>query len=161
MSDGIDSLGSVKRQAVLLLLVAFLAGALLGGALDRIWVMRHMFEGRRGGMPFGMIRRSGEGELPGILIELNLSDDQREKIRRILNDGRPHIEQVMRATQAPVRAVVDSMEQQIRAVLKPDQLARLDSLAPPPGPNGEKRGFLPRPGMMGGRMRPRGEGPPP
>lgn len=158
MSDGLDSLGSIRRQAMLLLLAAFVAGGLLGGALDRVWMMRRMpRDGGPGRPPFGRMR--GEGDVPGILVQLGLTDDQRDRIRRILNDGRPHIDQVVRETQAPVRAVLDSLEGQIRAVLRPEQLARLDSLAPPPGPNGERRGFLPRPGFgRGGGRRP--EGPP-
>ncbi len=84
--------------------------------------------------------------------ELNLTDEQRARIREIMEQAWPQTDEIMSELLPRLRAVTDSIHDEIRAVLTPEQAAKLDSLLP--------RGrFGPGPGRPGMRRRGR-QGPP-
>lgn len=83
--------------------------------------------------------------------ELNLTDEQRAQIHEIMEQAGPQTDEVLNELLPRLRAVTDSIHDEIRAVLTPEQAAKLDSLLP--------RGrFGPGPGRPGlrrrGRQRP-------
>ena len=80
MSDSVQSPGRVRAQAIVLLLLAFLAGAFAGGAIERLSHGRRADWPSRGGFMGGMARGGYGGRgggFPAIYDSLNLSTAQR------------------------------------------------------------------------------------
>jgi hypothetical protein len=134
---------------VLVLVAVFAAGAATGAGLARAF--RPHGPGPAGPRP------PGDG-LPPFVAELGLSPDQLARARDIAERHRSEIEAVVQEAFPRVRAVQDQVDQEIRAILTPEQAKRFDELRSrrPPlrGPGG--RGDRP-PGPPG--LDPRG--PPP
>ncbi|NIR44328.1 MAG: hypothetical protein GWN99_00200 [Gemmatimonadetes bacterium] len=125
MKDGVESLGRIRAQGIVLLLVMFVVGVLAGVALERVRIARNAPSGAR---PFGMGQPWAEGHLPMMFRELDLTADQRERIATILLQSRPRTERILQEMLPRLRAVTDSVRDEVRAVLTVEQAARLDSL---------------------------------
>lgn len=134
MRDGVESLGRIKLQGLALLALAFLTGALAGAAGDRLLTRRITPErpGARWGAP---------GMVPPFLERLDLSDEQRTRIREILEASRPVTDSILQQTMPRLRAITDSVRHEIQAVLTPAQRARLER---------ERQSFRRRPGFRPG-----------
>ena len=76
----------------------------------------------------GMMRPFGPGRLPPLFEELNLSPAQRAEIVEIIERSRPRTDELLESMLPRLRAVTDSVRDEIHAVLTPEQAARLDSL---------------------------------
>ena len=113
MKSGMESLGPVRTQAVVLLLLAFLTGALVGGATERVLLHRAARVDRAG----------GPGGRAGFYGWLGVSDAQRTQIDAIFAKRRPHLDSI----NAIRRSAMDSARKEMDAVLTPDQRAKLDS----------------------------------
>ncbi len=151
MRDGVEALGRVRAKGIAILLLTFLVGGLAGAAIERARASRNTPEPAA---PWWEARRGAvrPGRLPPMFRELNLTDEQRQRIREIMEQARPRTDAVLNEMLPELRAVTDSIQGEIRAVLTPEQAAKLDSLLP--------RGrFGPRPGRPGMRRRGR-QGPP-
>jgi len=154
MKETVESLGRVRLQGILLLVITFVVGAMAGMMLDRANPMRDRkprFE--------RMDRRPDDlGEFPGFFEKLDLTEEQRNQIHKIFEVHRPVIDSLMAETMPRIRAARDSAEAAINDVLTPDQRERFEKLQPrhrfPMGPWG--RPFDSSDGS--GRMR-RGPGP--
>lgn len=141
MKDGFHALGGARAQAILLLVLAFLAGAVAGGAAERVAIRRQWDRlrpaGARGAMGAGYFRgsRSGPGGSAtggpggaGFYEQLGLSDAQHQQIDAIVAKRRARIDSVMQQSGGVMRAAMDSTRTEIDAVLSPTQRARADSL---------------------------------
>lgn len=129
MSGGVESLGRVRRQGLLLLAAAFGVGMLVGIGVDRLLLERPPTP------PWGMRTPAlGPGELPPFFEDLGLTDGQRARIRTILQASRPAMDSVLRGSLPRMRALTDSVQAEIDAVLTPAQRARLREIAPPRRP---------------------------
>ncbi len=147
MSSGFESLGRVRLQGILLLLIVFLIGGLAGFAIEHARAPR--FPGRgMGGPPFQRPR----GLSPGLRDELKLTAEQETKINGILENGRPRTDAVLDQFLPRLRLVADSIRAEVRAVLTPEQQAIFDRQQPAFGPPLDREGF---------RGGPPGAGPPP
>ena len=62
--------------------------------------------------------------IPAELRRLGLSETQEQKVREILQAGRPRVMQVLESMEPRMRAAVQATETSIEGVLEPDQLAR-------------------------------------
>jgi Spy/CpxP family protein refolding chaperone len=124
MKDGFESLGRIRAQGIALLLVTFVVGGLAGVAFERVRASRQAppFEA-----PMGM-RPPFEDFMPGMFRELNLTAEQHRRVMTILRDSRPNTDSLLNAMLPRLRAVTDSVREEIRAVLTPEQAAVLDSL---------------------------------
>ncbi|HLA89753.1 MAG TPA: hypothetical protein VJL28_04895 [Gemmatimonadaceae bacterium] len=156
MKGGFEALGRVRAQAMVLLVLAFLAGAFAGVALERVAFRpvrgeRIGWRGGRGGPggPGSPERGGVRGGLPAFYERLSLTDSQKTKIEEILKKRRPRVDSLMQSTWAVIGAASDSTRKEIDAVLTADQRRKLDSLRPSRG-----RGF----GLPGSRGGPRGGG---
>ncbi|HXY32519.1 MAG TPA: hypothetical protein VEI06_17580 [Gemmatimonadaceae bacterium] len=126
----LESLGRIRMQGLALLAIAFLVGAIAGGAIVHARQRRppEGFLGRRGDRGgFGGDRR-GRGGLPPMFDELGLSADQRTKIQAILDRRRPVTDSILRASLPRLRQVMDSTRGEIRALLTPEQRDKLDRM---------------------------------
>lgn len=123
MTDAIESLGRIRIQAIVLLIVAFVAGGLAGAAVEHVRLAHRRPAFPMGpGPAFGALR----GGVPGYYNRLGLSPDQRARISAILKRAQPRTDSLLNETLPQLRAITDSVRREIRAVLTPDQAARLD-----------------------------------
>jgi Spy/CpxP family protein refolding chaperone len=89
------------------------------------------------------------------LLEVELSQEQREKIDAIFERHRTELDSVMRETEPKMRALADRMDREIDAILTPKQRERLKAarsgprtlMLPPPGVPAFADG--PMPGLQG------------
>ena len=136
MTADLESLGRLRIQAILLLVVVFMIGGLSGAAVERA---RHA---RPPGPP-----HHGEGLPPPLHDALRLTAEQEAKVEEIMERSRPRVEAVIRETRPRVQSVMDSVHAEIRAVLTPEQQKTFDRLEPSFGPPFERGG--PRRGRGG------------
>jgi hypothetical protein len=140
MNEGVESLGRVRAQAMLLLVIAFLGGAFVGGTIERVMIrpsrsaggMRGAFA--RGGGPSG---RGGAaatrgprppGALPSLYETLGLSADQHAKIEAILAKRSSRVDSAMKSVCVVIGPARDSTSKEIDAVLTTDQRTKRDSI---------------------------------
>jgi Spy/CpxP family protein refolding chaperone len=120
----------VRAQAIVLLLLAFLAGAFAGGAIERVSHGRRMDRPTRGGFMGGMGRggyggRGGErGGVPAIYDSLNLSVAQRATIDSIMTRQRP----ISDSLRTAMGATMDATRKAVEAVFTPAQTAKADAM---------------------------------
>jgi hypothetical protein len=172
MKEGVESLGRVRAQAMVLLVIAFLGGAFVGGTIDQAmrWPSRTRALSRggfmRGGGPSG---RGGAatrgprppGALPGSYELLGLSADQHTKIEAILAKRSARVDSAMKSVCVVIGPARDSTSKEIEAVLTADQRTKRDSIrtarmavrgpSGPGGPGGPRGTF-----GCGGVAAPRG-----
>jgi hypothetical protein len=126
MKEGMTSAGTVRTQALVLLVLAFLAGAFAGGAIERLSVRRRptgssRIGGSRRGPGFDGLRA---GNLPSSFDRIGLSEDQRLRIDSIVSKRSARTDSLMKMS----RAAYDSTRNEIDAVLTVPQRLTLDSL---------------------------------
>lgn len=158
MKEGLESLGKLRLQGILLVTVAFLTGALAGVAGERIRASR-VPEPLPFERPFGPPRagRGGAGGpargfefVPQLYERLDLTEDQRSTIRRIFEESRPITDSILGQTFPLLRATMDSVRRAVHAVLTPEQRDRLDTIVEAFGRRAGFRGRGMRPGPPGG-----------
>ena len=76
--------------------------------------------GHRGG-PDGFRRHDGPGGPGGFDRLLNLTDEQKVKVKEIMEANRPKIEAIRKEEQAKIKAVMDESRKQIEPLLTADQ----------------------------------------
>jgi Spy/CpxP family protein refolding chaperone len=76
--------------------------------------------GHRGG-PGGEM---GHGQMMGRM--LNLTDDQKAKVKAIMEANKPKIEEIRKEEQAKIQAVMEDSQKQIRPILTPEQQQVMD-----------------------------------
>lgn len=128
MKTGIESLGRLHIQAILLIIVVFAIGVLGGITFERA-------QGPRD-------RHHPRGKIPPELAEgLSLSQDQERRMMEILDRNRPRTEAVLKEFLPRLRSIADSVRAEVRAVLTPEQQKIFDSK--PPLPFGMDKGLPP------------------
>jgi Spy/CpxP family protein refolding chaperone len=110
---------SLRWKAAALLLVCFLGGMVVGVALDRITLVRQHRMLPKGGLQFASKRIAARLDR-----ELELTDQQRAAIDRILSGRGERVEQVWKSVRPAVRAEMERTDAEIEAVLNPEQRER-------------------------------------
>jgi Spy/CpxP family protein refolding chaperone len=129
VSDGVQSPSRVRAQALVLLALAFLAGAFAGGAIERVSHGRRADRANRGGGYMGGMGRGGfggrgGGGFPAIYDSLNLSAAQRASIDTIMMRQRPVSDSLRKA----IASNMDETRKAVEAVFTPAQRAKADSM---------------------------------
>jgi len=133
MKEGVESLGRVRAQAIVLLVIAFLGGAFVGGTIERVMVRRP----RSGTGPRAAYSRGSTpgartprlpGALPGSYESLGLSADQHSKIEAILAKRSMRVDSAMKSVCVVIGPMRDSTSKEIDAVLTADQRTKRDSI---------------------------------
>jgi Spy/CpxP family protein refolding chaperone len=102
-------------RAALALVGVFLAGLFAGFAIGR-W---------RSPTPAPEVAPAG---LSASLDQLELTPDQRDRIETILTTSQTRTDRVLEEVLPPIRAIVDSVDGEIRRVLDEEQRIRLDQI---------------------------------
>lgn len=126
MTDGVESLGRIRAKGIALLAVTFIVGVLAGLAAERALASRRAPEFPPSGRP--MMGGWRAGELPQMFRRLELTEEQRAQIETILERARPRTEAVLKEMMPRLHAAMDSVNQEIRLVLTPEQISKLDSI---------------------------------
>jgi Spy/CpxP family protein refolding chaperone len=145
MIQGVESLGRVRTRGIVVLILAFVAGGIVGVAAERVRVVRSASE-----RPFARgpgARPPRPGELPRFYEQLDLSRAQEDSMRAILERARPRADSLMRQTLPLLRMYRDSIQQELRSVLTEEQRVQLDREM---AARGQGRGARRRPFGPGG-----------
>jgi Spy/CpxP family protein refolding chaperone len=132
MSGLIKLAGSPKVQGAALLVLVFVVGALVGGAVERVRMAQTRpdpprFDREKPPFPEGAEAPWAErGVVPRPFERLDLTDQQRERIVEILESSRPVTDSIMMETMPRLIEVRDSIAAEIREVLTAEQLEQLD-----------------------------------
>ena len=112
-------------RARLLVLGSFAALFAAGAAAGIAW------ERTRGGDgPAFRVMVDGPRARVEAFEELGLTDDQRRRIEQVFVRAQPRTDAVLRETLPRLRAVTDSINAEVQAVLTPEQRRRLGRLEP-------------------------------
>lgn len=133
MSSPESHASTPRARGAALLAVVFLAGALAGAAVDRVWVVTHMLGAfRSAGLVIGEGRRSPnspEGErrlastIPDQFVRLHLTPHQDSVLSAIALRRRPRADSVIRALRPTVQHMETEMMQEMLCALTPAQQA--------------------------------------
>ena len=134
------SLGQVRMRAIALLAVMFIAGALAGAGVSRMVDYRHRPPRPPWMGPFG---------------ELGLTAEQDARVRAVFEKHRPELDAILAETRPKVREVQKAIDDDLSAILTPEQLHKLQQLKgdgrlPPPSfpPGLGPHGAGPAPGLL-------------
>jgi hypothetical protein len=117
---------------MVLLVIAFLAGAFVGGTIERVMVRGRSgvprdTRGPRGGPPTARAPRP-PGALPGWYEQLDLTTDQRSKIEAILSKRSDRVNMAIETACVVIRPARDSSSAEADAVLTASQRTKRDSI---------------------------------
>jgi Spy/CpxP family protein refolding chaperone len=105
-----------RTAAVLVIVVAFIAGAVIGIAADHLWLLHSGVLPHRGG------GRSSTSRMADRLDrELHLSAAQKTQVQQILDRHRTKIDALMTNVRPQVRQEVDASNNEIDTILTPEQ----------------------------------------
>jgi len=113
-----------KWIAVLLFVATFLVGAVAGMFVDRALLRTR---------PFGFRPPAGAPEHGGMMMghfsrRLDLSPGQQQQLMVILEKYRPRFDEMRRNPPPPYEAVRDSLQNEIRVILTPEQKTKFDQM---------------------------------
>jgi len=113
MGELVQSIGSIRTRAVVVLVSTFLAGTLSGAAVDRL---THRAPARRPSLAFAS----------RIFDSLELGVEQRAQVDSIVTAGRERSNAIFVEMRPRIAAAMDSTWADVRAVLTESQKTRLD-----------------------------------
>jgi Spy/CpxP family protein refolding chaperone len=122
---------SIRGLVISMLLLAFVAGVSAGVTGDRLLTPH-------------VLVRARVGDMSSVLDRLRLTPAQRAQADAIVQRSTPRAEAIMIEVAERLRAVADSLDDELRAILTPDQRARLDSLRGDPRIMLKRRMVTPR-----------------
>ncbi len=110
-----------KLSAFFSLVLVFLSGAMVGGIADRLY-----------NAPPAAGQRTPEEVRRAIIAdmrkEVKVDDQQVEQLNRIYDDTQQQFMQIRKKQNAEARSIWDNQTAQIRAILRPDQVALFDAM---------------------------------
>ena len=127
MKKGIESLGRLRAQGLVLLGLAFVSGGFAGIAIEHARLASRA-RGEAPPVPRSFPRR---GLLPPQLEHFDLSQEQRTEIEAILERTRPATDSILQGAMPRLGAIMEETREEIRQVLTPEQRRRLDAEMPP------------------------------
>ena len=122
METPTPSPSSTRRTAILLVAVAFVAGALIGFAGGRVYSIYRGFSHNRG--PEFMKTRI----LHHLDHELNLTQPQRDQIGAIMDRHHKRMQQISEGVRPQMRQEIESANREIEAVLTPEQRTKYEQM---------------------------------
>ncbi|HXG58816.1 MAG TPA: hypothetical protein VNL91_07320 [Thermoanaerobaculia bacterium] len=108
-----------KTTAVLVVIVTFVAGALVGVAADRFYLAS-----RRDRFPSYFARAMTPRIVKHLDRRLDLTPDQRRQVEEVLERHRGRIDAISRATRPQIRREIEAANAEIEKILTPEQRER-------------------------------------
>jgi Spy/CpxP family protein refolding chaperone len=108
-----------RTAAVVVVIVAFIAGILVGVAGDHFYLMRN---------PHRATRFSADRLANRLAGQLDLSAQQKTQVQQIIERHRAKIDATMSAVRPQVRSEIDATNAEIDAVLTPEQRTKFAAL---------------------------------
>jgi len=160
-------------KVILAFVVIFMAGAGTGSLIALRYAQAFLPQPRQPGM---VVQQFGVMQMQRLAERLDLTEEQREKIKPIVQKSAADLRRLSADSQRETRDILTSMHNQVAALLTPDQVKKFDQMrqrmnqqfqdrphwsgAAPGGPNGRSQG----PGGPGSgqgfrQMQPRPYGP--
>jgi Spy/CpxP family protein refolding chaperone len=127
---------NARVVATTIVVVAFIAGVLVGAVADRMFLFRFRGPERHNGFAANRITDR-------LARELSLTADQKQKVAAIVASHGKRMEAMWSGVRPQVRQEIDAANREISTVLTPDQRARFEKLrmrlgprrgGPPPEP---------------------------
>ncbi|HYM60299.1 MAG TPA: hypothetical protein VEZ11_05340 [Thermoanaerobaculia bacterium] len=109
--------------AVVVVVLAFMAGLFVGIAGDRIWLFRH-----QGFFTRTALDNATTHMLDRLDRELELSPAQREQVRQILEHRREKINAIWSGARPQIRHEIDEANGEIERLLTPDQRTKFQQI---------------------------------
>lgn len=125
MKDAVESLGRVRVQGIVLLVLVFIIGGAVGAMVDRA----NPFRERRPKLADFRERMGKPDGMPWFFEKLDLTEDQRTRISAIFEAHRPVIDSLMGETMPRIRALRDTAEAQIKDILTPEQREKFEKFS--------------------------------
>ena len=116
MATSTASPSNARRTAILLVAVAFIAGALIGFAAGRIYLIHHGGPLRDRGAEFVRDRM-----LKHLDRELSLTPEQHAKVAQIMDRHHQRMDEIVAGVRPQIRQEIDAASREIDAVLTPEQ----------------------------------------
>jgi Spy/CpxP family protein refolding chaperone len=122
METSTPSTSNARRNAILLVAVAFVAGALIGFAGGRVYSIFH-----------GPLRGRGPEFMRGRIVshldhELNLTSQQHDQIAQIMDRHHKRMMEISGGIQPHMRQEIDAANREIEAVLTPEQRKKFETM---------------------------------
>ncbi len=122
-SEGIHSVSSNTRTAaVVVVIVAFIAGVFVGVAGDHLYLIRS------GRLSPHRTRFSSDRMADHLGRELNLTPAQKTQVQQIIERHRAKIDAAMSTVRPQVRLELDASNKEIESILAPEQKTRFAEL---------------------------------
>ena len=120
-----------KLSALASLLLVFLSGAVLGAFAHRLYMVRSVSSNGPVALPGN--RRPDPEEIRKHLVAemrdvVKLDDQQVSQLNKIYDETREKSDEVRQKANAEMRVVWDSQVEQIKAILRPEQVTLYDQL---------------------------------
>lgn len=122
METSTPSPGSTRRTAILLVLVAFAAGVLIGFAGGRVYSLYRLLDRGRG--PEVIRTRL----LHHLDRELKLTAQQHDQIAAIMDRHHKRMMEITEGIRPQMRQEIESANREIEAVLTPEQRTKYDAM---------------------------------
>ena len=118
---------NARVVATIIVVVAFIAGLLVGAVVDRIWLFKH---GPRGiGSRFMANRVTDK-----LTHELNLNEQQQKQVATIVAAHGKKVDAVWSNVRPQIHGEIDAANREISAILTPEQRAKFEKLRMHLGP---------------------------
>ena len=128
------SASNTRTTAVVVVIIAFVAGVIVGVAGDHLFFIHHLFQR-------GFVARRIADRLDH---ELHLTAQQKIQVQQILDRHRTRIDAIMSGARPQIRQEIDATNAEIEKILTPEQRAQFAKmrmrmpghrgLGPPPPP---------------------------
>ena len=112
---------SPRYQSIFVLVGVFVLGGVTGGSLTRFYGARRGPRGQFDGPPLVLRQRAF---IEALDRDVQLEPDQRDEVRAIMREHEPEIRDIRRLVGPRVRALRAAALDEIRHVMRPDQLPR-------------------------------------
>lgn len=122
METSTPSASNARRNAILIVAVAFVAGALIGFAGGRVYSIFH-----------GPMRGRGPEFMRGRIVshldrELSLTTRQHEQIAEIMDRHQKRMQELSGGIQPQMRQEIDAANREIEALLTPEQREKFQKM---------------------------------
>ena len=125
-------MGKFKLSALVSLVLVFLSGVLVGAVAQRLYMVSSVSSNASGSLPPGVRKQSPEDVRKHAVAEMRqrvkLDDSQVTQLEGIYDQTREQFDRLFQNRNAEARVLWDKQNDEIRHMLRPDQLPLFEKL---------------------------------